>query len=55
MNSIGGELSKYKYLAGVQPFSAVTGDGRTELLKTIERYIDERELRSSKLVTSAVA
>ena len=55
MNSIGGELSKYKFLAGVHPFSAVTGDGRTELLKTIEHYIEESELPSSKIVTSAVA
>lgn len=55
MNTIGSELNKYKYLAGVQPFSAVTGDGRIELLKTIERHIDERDLRPAKLVTSAVA
>jgi len=55
MNTIGSELNKYKYLAGVQPFSAVTGDGRVELLKTIDRHIDERDLRPAKLVTSAVA
>jgi GTP-binding protein len=55
MNTIGGVLSKYKYLSGLQPFSAVTGDGRTELLKTIERHIEEKELHSSKIVTSAVA
>ncbi len=55
MNSISAQLSKYKYLVGVQPFSAVSGDGRIELLKTIDRQIEEKELPSSKLVTSAVA
>lgn len=55
MNTIGSELGKYKYLAGIQPFSAVTGDGRIELLKTIDRYIDERDVRASKIVASAVA
>ena len=55
MNTIGGQLSKYKHLVGIQPFSAVTGDGRIELLKTIDRQIEEKELPSSKLVTSAVA
>lgn len=55
MNSICAQLSKYKYLVGVQPFSAVSGDGRIELLKTIDRQIEDKALPSSKLVTSAVA
>lgn len=54
-NTIGAELSKYKYLSGIQPFSAVTGEGRIELLKIIERHIEEKEKHSSKIVTSAVA
>jgi GTP-binding protein len=55
INYVGVELCKYKYLAGVQPFSAVSGDGRTELLKAIVHYVEEKDLPSSKLVTSAVA
>ncbi|MDD8016980.1 MAG: ribosome biogenesis GTP-binding protein YihA/YsxC [Bacteroidota bacterium] len=49
MNCIGGALSKYKHLAGIQPFSAVTGDGRNDLMKMIERRIEEKELLSSKV------
>ena len=52
MNTIGAQLSKYKHLVGIQPFSAVTGDGRIELLKTIDRQIEEKELPSTKLVTA---
>lgn len=55
INTIGSELSKYKYLSGIIPFSAVTGDGRIELLKTIERHIKLKETRSQKIPTSAVA
>ncbi len=55
VNFIGGALSKHKYLAGIQPFSAVTGDGRIELLKAIDRHIEDNTLPSSKIVTSAVA
>ncbi|MBI2427983.1 MAG: YihA family ribosome biogenesis GTP-binding protein [Ignavibacteriales bacterium] len=55
MNTIGAELGKHKFLAGIQPFSAVTGDGRIELLKTIEHNIEEKDVRSSKIVASAVA
>lgn len=55
INTISSELSKYKYLSGIVPFSAVTGDGRIELLKTIERHIHQKETRSSKIPTSAVA
>ena len=44
-------LSKYKHLAGVLSFSAVTGDGRNELLKAIEKHIEERtEIISAKAV-----
>ncbi len=49
MNLIGGELSKYKHLAGIQPFSAVTGDGRIDLMKMIERHVEGKELPSSKV------
>lgn len=49
MTLIGGELSKYKHLAGIQPFSAVTGDGRIDLMKMIERHIEGKELPSSKV------
>lgn len=55
VNSIGSALSKHNYLAGIQPFSAVTGDGRIELLKAIDRHIEDNTLPSSKIVTSAVA
>jgi len=49
INSIGNDLSKYKHLAGIQPFSAVTGDGRIDLMKTIERHIEGKNLPSSKV------
>ncbi|MFA6540495.1 MAG: ribosome biogenesis GTP-binding protein YihA/YsxC [Bacteroidota bacterium] len=49
MTTIGGELNKYKHLAGIQPFSAVTGDGRIDLMKMIERHIEGKELPSSKV------
>ncbi|MBW7888673.1 MAG: YihA family ribosome biogenesis GTP-binding protein [Bacteroidetes bacterium] len=55
MNNVGAELSKYKYLYGVQPFSAITGDGRNDLMKIIQQHIDEKGKLSSKLVSSAVA
>lgn len=55
MNNVGAELSKYKYLYGVQPFSAITGDGRNDLMKIIQQHIDEKGKLSSKLVASAVA
>jgi GTP-binding protein len=55
INTISSELSKYKYLSGIIPFSAVTGDGRIELLKTIERHIQQKDTRSPKILTSAVA
>jgi GTP-binding protein len=55
MNTIGSELSKYKFLSGIQPFSAVTGDGRIELLKLIERHNEAKDTRRSKILTSAVA
>lgn len=55
MNNVGAELSKYKYLEGVQQFSAVTGDGRTDLLKIIQTRIKEKYNPASKLVTSEVA
>lgn len=55
INNVGADLSKYKFLFGVQPFSAITGDGRSELLKTIQQHIEEKNKPSSKLVTSAVA
>jgi GTP-binding protein len=49
MNTIGNELSKYKHLSGLQPFSAVTGDGRLDLLKTIDRHIENKGLPSVKV------
>ncbi|MND06549.1 hypothetical protein D3C83_279930 [compost metagenome] len=52
MNTIGAQLSKYNHLVGIQPFSAVTGDGRVELLKTVDSQIEEKALPSSKLVTA---
>ncbi len=55
VNTISGQLSKYKHLVGIQSFSAVTGDGRIELLKIIDCQIEEKVHPSSKLVTSAVA
>ncbi len=32
-------MSKYHYLHGIVPFSAMTGDGRNDLLKIIEEHI----------------
>lgn len=55
INTTTSELSKYKYLSGIQPFSAVSGDGRIELLKTVERHIGEKDIRRTKIPASAVA
>ena len=49
-------LGKYKYLSAVLPFSAVTGDGRFDLLKTVESFVNRKEISSSKhYMPSAVA
>ena len=55
MNAINGDVLKYNHLAGVLPFSAITGDGRIELVKTIQHHIEGKEIPLSKLDTSAVA
>jgi GTP-binding protein len=49
-------LRKYKHLTAVLPFSAVSGEGRAELLKAIEQHVSKKEVTASKNhVTSAVA
>lgn len=55
VNAVSAELNKYNFLYSVQPFSAITGEGRTELLKSIVQHVEEKVSPSSKLVTSAVA
>lgn len=49
-------LRKYRHLSGVHPFSAITGDGRCELLKSIETFVNRKELSTAKhFIPSAVA
>ena len=49
-------LAKYKHLSAVLPFSAVTGDGRFDLLKAVESYVAAKELPASRhYIPSAVA
>jgi GTP-binding protein len=49
-------LKKFKHLSDVLPFSAVSGEGRLELLKMIELHISKKEMPASKQqMTSAVA
>ncbi|HTX18210.1 MAG TPA: ribosome biogenesis GTP-binding protein YihA/YsxC [Bacteroidota bacterium] len=45
MKTVRETLGKYKHLSGVLPFSAVTGDGRCELLESIHSYVAAKELR----------
>lgn len=51
-NDVSALLSKYKYLSGIHPFSAVNGDGRQELLKAIEDHISRKD---QKHLVTAVA
>ncbi len=55
VNAVSAELNKYNFLSSVLSFSAITGEGRNELLKSIVHYVEEKGSPSSKLVTSAVA
>ncbi len=49
-------LAKYEHLSAVLPFSAVTGDGRFEMLKMVEAFVNKKELPASKhYIPSAVA
>jgi GTP-binding protein len=49
-------LGKYKQLSAVLQFSAVTGDGRYDLLNTIESFVNAKEVSSTKhYIPSAVA
>jgi GTP-binding protein len=49
-------LQKFKHMSDVIPFSAISGEGRTELLKNIELHISQKEMPLSKhQMTSAVA
>jgi GTP-binding protein len=55
MNEVAGLLSKYKYLAGIHPFSAVNGDGRHELLRSIEEHIGHKDTAAVQQKTLAAA
>ena|SRR3989304_1622758 len=49
-------LGKYRYLSAVLPFSAVTGEGRYDLLKTIQSFVNRKEISPTKhFIPSAVA
>ncbi len=49
-------LAKYEHLSAVLQFSAVTGDGRCDLLNTIESFVNAKEISSPKhYIPSAVA
>lgn len=56
IKSVQESLGKYKYLSAVLPFSAVTGDGRCDVLKTVESFVNRKEISASKhYIPSAVA
>jgi GTP-binding protein len=49
-------LAKYTHLSAVLQFSAVTGDGRFDLLSTIESFVNAKEISPPKqYIPSAVA
>ena len=49
-------LQKFKHMSDVIPFSAISGEGRIEVLKTIELHISQKEMPPSKhQMASAVA
>ena len=48
-------LSKYKYMAGIFPFSALNGDGRHDLLKAVEDHVEQKGIPSGKALIHAVA
>lgn len=55
-NEVAGLLGKYKYLAGIHPFSAVNGDGRQELLRSIEEHVSQKSATANtKHLVTAVA
>ncbi len=56
VNNVKVSMSKYHYVRGIMPFSAMTGDGRADLLKMIEAHITFAQHSSSKrFISSAVA
>jgi len=56
MKTVRESLGKYSHLSDVLSFSAVTGEGRIELLKTVDRHVSQKELPPSKHhMASAVA
>jgi len=56
MKNVQDRLAKYAHLSSVLQFSAVTGDGRSDLLNTIESFVNAKEISSSKdYIPSAVA
>ena len=56
IKSVQDRLSKYTHLSAVLQFSAVTGDGRYDLLKTIESFVNAKEISPPKhYIPSAVA
>jgi GTP-binding protein len=56
IKSVQDRLAKYTHLSAVLQFSAVTGDGRYDLLKTIESFVNAKEISPPKhYIPSAVA
>ena len=48
IKSVQDRLAKYEHLSAVLQFSAVTGDGRCDLLNTIESFVNAKEISASK-------
>ncbi len=56
MKNVQDRLAKYTHLSAVLQFSAITGDGRCDLLNTIESFVNAKEIPSSKhYIPTAVA
>ncbi|MGA7161890.1 MAG: ribosome biogenesis GTP-binding protein YihA/YsxC [Bacteroidota bacterium] len=48
IKSVQDRLAKYEHLSAVLQFSAVTGDGRCDLLNSIESFVNAKEISSTK-------